>query len=136
MIIDTRRGNIFESPFTHIIFAVNTQGVNDAGFAGQVSSRFWPELASIGQHQLGEHLTYQGKDGRFYHALVCHSLDAGGWDESPQAITQALDACDLPEHSAMVLAGSGMVGRMQGADVYAILGGIARSRHKIVLYTL
>lgn len=136
MIIDTRRGDIFESPFTHIIFAVNTEGINDAGFAGQVACRTWPELANIGACPLGSQMDHKDGDGRVFHALCVHSLKANGWIQAPQAITKALDACDLPEQSAMVLAGSGAVGQIQGADVYAILGGIARSRHKIVIYTL
>ena len=135
MIIDTKRGDIFESPYSNIIFAVNAEGVNNAGFAGQVAYRFWPELENIGAHELGTCLAHHGDDERTYHALVCHSLEQNGWAQAPEAITQALDACDLPEPSAMVLAGSGLVGRMQGADVYAILGGIARSKHKIVIYT-
>jgi len=41
MIVNMVRGNIFETPHSRIAFAVNTEGSNDAGFAGQVSSRYW-----------------------------------------------------------------------------------------------
>lgn len=135
MIVGTVRGDIFESRYSHIVFAVNTQGHNDAGFAGQVARRFWTELTSTGPKHLGDHLTHKGDDGRFYYALVCHSLESNGWDDTPETITKSLDEIELPELSAMVLAGSGPVGQMQGADVFAILGGIARSKHKIVVYT-
>jgi len=40
MIVDMVRGDIFETDCKYIAFAVNTEGINDAGFAGQVSRRF------------------------------------------------------------------------------------------------
>lgn len=49
MIIKTVQGNIFEAPFDHIVFGVNTEGYNDAGFAGQVASMFWPEIENTGE---------------------------------------------------------------------------------------
>jgi len=134
MIVDTVRGDIFESEFDIILFAVNTEGHNDAGFAGQVSGRYWPDLANTGPKDLGEVLTHRC-GGRVYHALVCHSLGIGGWDHTPRAITECLDSLVLPVDSAMVFAGSGPIGQMQGADTWAILGGIARSKHRIVVYT-
>ena len=57
MIIGLVRGDIFGTPLSNIVFAVNSDGINDSGFAGQVSRRFWPELAYIGPQPLGTVLT-------------------------------------------------------------------------------
>lgn len=49
MIIDYKKGqNILNSGETRIAFAVNTEGFNDAGFAGVVARNYWPELANTG----------------------------------------------------------------------------------------
>lgn len=120
----------------HIAFAVNTQGYNDSGFAGQVSSVIWPELANTGGNVLGEVLSH--KNGtKTYHALVCHSLDSGGWNQTPQIACDCLSKIDIPidEEIAIVLMGSGLVGMMQGADVNAILSALEKSERKLVVFT-
>ncbi|MDO4962773.1 MAG: hypothetical protein Q4E75_01555 [bacterium] len=48
MIIKTVQDDIFNSEAKHIAFAVNTEGYNDSGFAGQVSDKYWNELAICG----------------------------------------------------------------------------------------
>ena len=136
MIVNRVRGDIFTAPQKHIAFAVNTQGYNDAGFAGQVTSQIWPKLANTGGNKLGEVLTH--KNGtKTYHALVCHSLDSGGWNDTPQVARECLDKIDVPndEEIAVVLMGSGPVGMIQGADVNAILAGMEQSKKKLVVYT-
>mgnify|MGYP001602394008 CR=1 FL=1 len=60
MIVNTTRGDVFQAPHKHIAFAVNTEGYNDAGFAGAVSSRYWPELANTGTKKLGDALMKNG----------------------------------------------------------------------------
>lgn len=136
MIVNRVRGDIFAAPQKHIAFAVNTQGYNDAGFAGQVSGRIWPELASTGGNQLGEVLTHQNST-KTYYALVCHSLDSGGWNETPRVARECLDKIDSPddEEIAVVLMGSDPIGMMQGADVDAILIEMEQSKKKLVVYT-
>lgn len=62
MIIDRVRGDIFKAPQRHIAFAVNTQGYNDAGFAGQVAKKIWPELANTGGNDIGDILTMDDGD--------------------------------------------------------------------------
>ena len=57
MIIKTRSGDILKANETRIAFAVNTEGVNDSCFADMISRKFWPELAYIGETQLGSVLT-------------------------------------------------------------------------------
>ena len=136
MIVSRVRGDIFVAPQKHIAFAVNTQGYNDAGFAGQVSSQIWPKLASTGGNKLGDVLAHKNGD-KTYHALVCHSLDSGGWNDTPRVARECLDKIDISddEEIAVVLMGSGPVGMMQGADVEAILKGMEQSKKKLVVYT-
>lgn len=136
MIINRISGDIFKAPQNHIAFAVNTQGFNDDGFAGQVSKRVWPELAETGGNQLGEVLTLT-KDGKTYHALVCHSFDGSGWKETPKVVRECLDKIDVPDHEeiAVVLMGSGPIGRINGANIEAILKSMEESKRRLVVYT-
>ena len=136
MIVDMIRADVLKAPQRHIVFAVNMEGFNDVGFAGQVSSRFWQELASTGPKKLGEVMTHEAGDHTF-HAVVCYSLGKGGWQQTPELVTSALNVMDVAKESiAVVLMGAGMVGQMSGADVYANLGALARSNKRIVVYTL
>lgn len=136
MITNRVCGDIFVAPQKYVAFAVNTQGYNDAGFAGQVSSWIWPKLASTGGNELGEVLTYHNGN-KTYYALVCHSLEPGGWNDTPRAARQCLDKINVPDDKeiAVVLMGSGPVGMMQGADVEAILRAMEQSKKKLVVYT-
>lgn len=138
MIVDTVKGDILESPHKHIAFAINTEGINDSGFAGLVARRFWPELAYIGASKLGTVLTKTILSGPTFHALVCHSLAAGGWDGTPEHVTRCLDTLSVPEGEtvAIVGIGTGPVGRLGGADADAIREGIARSETQCAVYTL
>ena len=71
MIVEVKQEqNILKSGAKHICFAVNTEGINDSGFAGLISRNYWPDLAYIGACKLGTSLTHE-KDGVTYHALVC-----------------------------------------------------------------
>lgn len=137
MIVNTVRGNVFEAPHSHIAFAVNTEGFNDAGFAGQVSSRYWEGLANTGKKKLGDVLSQKAGEKTF-HALVCHSLNENGWGKTAETVTKCLDSLDVPDDEpiAVVLMGGGMIGQMGGADVFAILGGMARSKKRVAVYTL
>ncbi len=137
MIVDTVRGDVFKTPHKYIAFAVNTEGCNDAGFAGAVSSRYWPELANTGAKKLGDVISKDGK-GKTFHALVCHSLGGDAWKKTAETVTKCLDSLDVSDDEtiAIVLMGAGMIGRMGGADVFSILGGMARSTKKVVVYRL
>ena len=76
MIIKNKQGNdILKGGETRIAFAVNTEGCNDSGFAGRISRSYWPELAYIGECELGTVLTKTSDDGITFYALVCHSLE-------------------------------------------------------------
>jgi len=137
MIVEQIRGDIIASKHNHIVFGSNIEGYNDAGFAGLISSRFWPELANAGPQKMGDVLTHVS-NGRTFHAIVCHSLKKG-WDGAPKAIQKGLDSIELknPKSSiGVVLIGNGPVGLMQGADGEANLKAMEKSTKKIVVYSL
>ena len=53
MVVKTARDDVLNSEAKHIAFAINTEGYNDFGFAGRVSSEYWNELANCGTHEIG-----------------------------------------------------------------------------------
>jgi len=136
MIVKRIKGNIFETQLNHIAFAVNTEGYNDSGFAGVVSSRYWSGLANTGNKRLGEVLHHTTLDGKTLHALVCHELKPNGWSQTPQMVEQCLNSIPDNDEIAVVLIGGGLVGQMSGADVEAILSGMERSKKRLYVYSL
>lgn len=130
------RGDILESEHKHIVFAVNIEGFNDAGFAGLVSKRYWPALAMTGPAKLGAVMRHES-NGKIFHAIVCHSLKTG-WGGAPQAIEEGINgiAAGPKETIGAVAMGSGMIGRMQGADVEANLQAMEKAKHKVTVYSL
>ncbi|MFA6252129.1 MAG: hypothetical protein WCX74_01900 [Candidatus Paceibacterota bacterium] len=135
MIIKEEKGNIFGTSCKHIVFAVNTEGINDSGFAGQVSDNYWPELAYVGPKPLGTVLSLQ-EEGITFYAIVCHSLKEG-WKEAPKVIEDCLNNLDTPdgEPIASVQIGGGLIGQMSGADFPAIIQAMEHSKKSIILYT-
>jgi len=138
MILERRTGNIFGTECKHIMFAVNTEGINDSGFAGRVSHHFWPELAYCGPQLIGTVLSKKEDGGKTFHAIVCHSLK-GGWKEAPKIIEECLDThffdVSDDESIASVQIGGGLIGQFLGADMPAIIQAMERSKKKIILYT-
>ena len=49
MIVETKKDDIFNTGAKHIAFAINTEGLNDAGFAGEVVTHGWGELTNLGE---------------------------------------------------------------------------------------
>lgn len=137
MITKKIKGDILSSAHVHIVFASNVEGYNDAGFAGLISSRYWPELANIGAQPFGKVLE-KSSNGKVFHALVCHSLRETGWNGAAKAIREGLDGIMVApdEEIGVVMMGAGMIGQMQGADVAANLKAMEESKHKIVVYSL
>jgi len=70
MIVNVVRGDVLNSKFKKIAFGVNTEGYNDAGFAGLIAREFWPEIFVTGKIKLGEVMTKKAYSRTFY-ALVC-----------------------------------------------------------------
>ncbi|MBQ6860857.1 MAG: hypothetical protein IJO08_04350 [Clostridia bacterium] len=133
MIIETKRGNnILAGNETRIAFAVNTEGINDSGFAGKIAYAYWPELANIGPCKLGTVLSKEC-DGVTFYALVCHSLK-DGWKNQSEIIRQCFDKieCDAPVASISI--GTGLIGILSGANFAEIQAGMEASKAKIILY--
>ena len=132
MIIKTTKGDILINCERRIVFAINTEGINDGGFSGMVSRRYWSELAHIGKTKLGTVLTKK-VDGIEFFAICCHSLEHG-WHNQKEIITQCFDAIPGDEPVASIAIGTGFVGAMQGADFKLIKAGMEASKKKIILY--
>lgn len=132
MIIKKKHGDILQGNEKRIAFAVNTEGANDAGFAGMISNRFWSELANIGETKLGTVLTKEVDDIEFF-ALCCHSLKEG-WNNQQEVIKQCFDAIPGDEPVASISIGTGLVGILTGANFGLIKAGMENSKKKIILY--
>ena len=133
MIIQNKSGDILKGGETHIAFAVNTEGINDSGFAGTVSNMYWPELANIGPCELGTVLTKTTDDGITFYALVCHSLD-DGWVDQTEVIKKCFDAINCAEPIASISIGTGLIGILSGANFAKIRKGMELSEKEIILY--
>ena len=134
MIIHNKQGNdILNGGETQIAFAVNTEGCNDSGFAGLISRKYWPELASIGECKLGTVLTKTTTDGITLYALVCHSLK-NGWNNQTETIQKCFDSIECDDPIASISIGTGMIGVLSGADFAQIKKGMDLSKKKIILY--
>ena len=134
MIVKTIQDNIFNTEAKHIAFAINTEGYNDAGFAGQVSSEYWNELANCGKHELGAVLSKTVGDKTF-HALVCHSLHDGWGENQAETIKECFDK--IPSNGepvATIAIGTGFVGIMSGANFRQIVCGMHDSNQEIMLH--
>ena len=134
MVVKTIQDDIFKSEAKHIAFAVNTEGFNDAGFAGQVTSTYWKELAICGEHEIGTVLSKTVGDKTF-HALVCHSLHNGGGDNQAEVIKECFDKIPANgEPIATIAIGTGFVGMISGADFKQIVCGMHDSQQQIQLH--
>lgn len=132
MIIMTKDGDILQGNEKRIAFAVNTEGINDSGFAGMISNRFWPELAYIGETQLGTVLTKKVDNIEFF-ALCCHSLK-NGWNNQKKIIQKCFDAIPGNEPVASIAIGTGFIGILSGANFRLIRAGMEASEKEIILY--
>lgn len=134
MIIANKQGqDIMGGGDKRIAFAVNTEGYNDAGFAGMISERFWPELACIGACKLGTVLSKTTDSGLMLYALVCHSL-RNGWMDQTNTIKKCFDSIEGDEPIASISIGTGLIGILSGADFKQIRRGMELSNKKIILY--
>lgn len=133
MIIKNKQGyDILRSNEKRIAFAVNIEGYNDAGFAGIISRKYWPDLANFGPCDLGTVLSKQVDDTTFY-ALVCHSLKRG-WFNQTETIKICFDSIKTNDPIATISIGTGLIGQLSGADFEKIKKGMELSKKKIILY--
>ncbi len=134
MIIAKRVGDVTQSPEKHVAFAVNSEGYNDAGLAGNIAYNYWPELVSTGPIRMGEILSKDtGK--KVFHALVVHSLNEG-WKNAPSHIEACFNELQIPtdEEVASVAMGAGMIGMLSGANPAENLAAMERSNKSIAIY--
>jgi len=133
MIIENKQGNdILNGKEKRIAFAVNSEGVNDSGFAGMISRRFWPELAFIGETELGSVLAKKVGDVEYF-ALCCHTLK-NGWNDQRNLIKRCFDAIPGDEPVASISIGTGLIGILSGAQFSLIKAGMEDANKKIILY--
>ena len=134
MVVSTENKNIFETEAKHIAFAINKEGYNDAGFAGAVSAKFWPELANCGVHEIGTVLSKTVGDKTF-HGLVCHSLYEGWGDSQAETIKNCFNSIPVSDDEpiATIAIGTGFVGQWSGAVFSQILIGMHDSDKNIIL---
>ena len=134
MVVKTVQDDIFNSEAKHIAFAVNTEGYNDAGFAGQVSSKYWNELANCGSHEIGTVLSKK-VENKTFHALVCHSLENGWGENQAEVIKECFDKIPANGEPVVTIAiGTGFVGMMSGANFRQIVCGMHDSEQQILLH--
>ncbi|HIS90137.1 MAG TPA: hypothetical protein IAC20_00560 [Candidatus Faecisoma merdavium] len=134
MIIKTIQEDIFDSKSKHIAFAINTEGYNDSGFAGQVSHKYWNELAICGEHKIGTVLSKTVGEKTF-HALVCHSLHDGWGKNQADVIKKCFDKIPANgEPIATIAIGTGFIGMISGANFRQIICGMHDSKQKIMLH--
>lgn len=134
MIVAKVKGDIFTTKDKHIIFALNKEGFNDCGFAGQVAKRGFTEIIDTGGNKLGEILS-KTIDNITYHGIVCHSLENGGWNNSANIILTALNKMDFDDNASIVTIGGGFVGIMQGAPYEDILSAFDTSNKKLTVWS-
>ena len=133
------QGDILQSEDKHVVFGVNSEGHNDAGFAGLVTGKYWPELANTGGNELGEVLSKEVPElGKTFHAIVCHALENGGWADAPEHVKTAMAKLGIntEEKISSVLIGGGFVGQILESNSEAIVDAMKESGHKIDIYTL
>lgn len=134
MIIDNKQGmDVLEAGDTRIAFAVNTEGCNTSGFAGLVARKFWPELANIGECELGTVLTKETSEGFTFYALVCNSLKHG-WYNQTEIIKKCFDAIETDDPIATVSIGCSRLAILSGADFCQIRKGMELSKKQLYLY--
>ena len=135
MIIKTINEDIFKSNPKHIAFSINTEGYNVGGFAGDVVEKGWKELENFGKHRRGS--VFSKKIGDItYHALVCHSLHNGWGNSQVETIKRCFNKIDANgEVINSIAIGTGLVGKMSGADYQQIICGMQESKQKIILHS-
>lgn len=153
MILDIINDDILDTAHPVIVFAINYEGYNDAGFAGMLSREFWPELANAGRTEPGHILTREVEHrggSRHLCGIACHSLHEGKWDV--EEIRLGLDRlatehvrCDMSiedardereELPAAVWMGHGIVGALSGGKSLPglTMAGMARSLCPLSVY--
>lgn len=135
MIVETKDDRILKATEEHIAVPVNVEGINTIGEAAIIARRHLPKMANTGPKELGDTMTITVKEAdKIFHFLVCYSLK--DWGQTPEIITQCLDALDVPMDKPIAIRniGSSANEQLQGANPGAILAGIESSLKRLVVY--
>lgn len=142
MIVKKIRGDIFSTVDRHIVFALNIEGINDSGFAGQVARIGFSEILNTNGKNVftREDLSYgmvisKEIKGKTYHGIVCHSLRSG-WNNAERHILKGLNQLNVQEPMSVVLIGAGLIGQIQGAPIKDILWAFKECNKELTVYTL
>lgn len=112
-----------------IALAINEDGVNDSGFVGYVSTKYWPELANMGNTKMGTVLSRKVAGKEFY-ALCCYSLQ-NGWNYDE--VTKCFDAIPGDEPIASTV-GTDIMGAISGADLQMLVEAMEASKKQIEIF--
>lgn len=80
---------ILYAPERHIAFPISAEG-HIVDVASQVRKGCWPELAQVGQKNLGCALHHKVGE-KMLHALVCHTFEPKGWERTAEYLEIGLD---------------------------------------------
>lgn len=135
MVVKVVQDDILNTNAKHIAFAINTEGYNDTGFAGEIAKKYWNKLTNCGKHELGTVLSKKIGDITF-HALVCHSLYKNFPDNQMEVIKKCFDSIPSNgEEIATIAIGTRFSERINGADFKKIVCGMHASINPIRLYS-
>lgn len=134
MILETFAGDI-ESPLNprDVIIGMNRDLSERTPFAISVSNRH----KIVTPVEMGSVLSFEYRDGRKVHMLVCHEIGQGGWNDADKYVRWCLDYLwyTAPERQySVVHIGTGRIGKRDGADGAAIMTALAQSHLEMVLY--
>jgi hypothetical protein len=135
MITKVFNKDIFDTPYNHIAFAINTEGLNKYDFARQISFKDYTDLfLNTGEKEMGDVISIKVREKTF-HGLVCHSLKQHGWVNAPQAITSCLEKIETDEPIAVVLMGASKFRQaVEGVDIVANIKAIHKAKKNVILY--
>ena len=135
MIIGKKIGDIFTTDDKHVIFALNTEGVNDCGFADQVAIRGFEEILSTGGNKLGEVLDKE-INGITYHGIVCYSRH-NGWEGPPEIILKAINNMKFDgKASILPICCSGFIAIVKKAPVSDIFKAFEDSNKELTIWSM
>lgn len=136
MLVNSINENVFNTKASHIVFAINKEGYNDAGFAGAVVAQGWKEIENCGKHEIGTVLSKTIGDKTF-HGIVCHSLNEGWGDNQVETIKNCFNniPVDDDEPISSIAIGTGFVGRLSGANFKKIVRGMHESNKTVILHS-
>lgn len=129
------QSNILDSDAKHIVFAINKEGYNDTGFAGEISKEYWEGLQKYSSDRFGKVFSKTIGDKTFY-AIVCYSIDEGWPDNTREIIKESFDKIQSNgEPIDTIPIGTRYTEKLTGADFKEIVNGMQDSKQEIYLHS-